>query len=360
MGRVNCHSAFKHYTMFHSRGGDVINIGSNNTTIFECGGGHLGGFWGGFGLGLGNAFGSLFGGGFGFGGFGFPSFGSFGMGGFGMPSYGGGWGAGNNTRTTNTATNNQPCNCNHNNAKAECNDPDRAKINGYDDNVYALENSESVQPKDVKALYDKIKKTKDSEQDGNHKDTDTVAYDNLLRRLQSIADENGWGKLDSNDFGLTKQVDPKLAKKAESSTESGKVQGGNKPSSEVSGSGPKDSAEHAYLSGYENYDGKTELKDGDVIQAIDVSGKTRATVIVSGKTSKITKASNASYPQTIVIEDQKDITYTFKEKTEQGEYVYVSDQDHQEYILQKHGDKYELVQYDWHKGYGTKDWSVND
>ncbi len=91
MGRVNCHSAFKHYEMFHSRGGDVINIGSNNTTIFNCGGSHLGGFWGGFGLGLGNAFGSLFGGGYGFGGF--PMFGGFGMGNFGFGSpFGGGWG----------------------------------------------------------------------------------------------------------------------------------------------------------------------------------------------------------------------------------------------------------------------------
>ena len=88
MSRINCHSAFKHYEMFHSRGGDVINIGSNNTTIFNCGGSHFGGgFWGGFGLGLGNAFGSLFSGfgGFGMGGFGFPSFG----GGFG--NFGGGW-----------------------------------------------------------------------------------------------------------------------------------------------------------------------------------------------------------------------------------------------------------------------------
>ena len=116
---------------------------------------------------------------------------------------------------------------------------------------------------------------------------------------------------------------------------------------------------HTYLDGYTNYDGKTELQDGDVIKAHDTSGKTKDTVIVNGKTSKITKSTNGSHPQTIVIQDTKDITYTYKE-TVNGEYVYVSDQDHQEYILQKHGDKYELIQYDWHEGYGKKDWSSKE
>lgn len=89
MSRINCHSAFKHYEMFHSRGGDVINIGSNNTTIFNTGAGFGGGsFWSGFGYGLGNGIGSIFGGLFGgnMGGFGNFGFGMspFGMGGFGF------------------------------------------------------------------------------------------------------------------------------------------------------------------------------------------------------------------------------------------------------------------------------------
>ena len=73
--------------MFHSTGGDVINIGSNNTTIFNMGTGFGGGFWGGVGYGLGNAFGSVFSGMFG-GGFGnmggFGNFGGFGMSPFGF------------------------------------------------------------------------------------------------------------------------------------------------------------------------------------------------------------------------------------------------------------------------------------
>lgn len=88
MSRINCHSAFKHYEMFHSTGGDVINIGSNNTTIFDMGTGYSGGFWGGVGYGLGNAFGSVFssmlGGSFGnFGGYSISPFSNMFMGPFG-------------------------------------------------------------------------------------------------------------------------------------------------------------------------------------------------------------------------------------------------------------------------------------
>ncbi len=77
MSRINCHSAFKHYEMFHSGhcGGGYSNV-SNTVFNINCGG--HGGFWNGFGLGLGNALGGFFGG-FGGGmGFGFPAFGNFG------------------------------------------------------------------------------------------------------------------------------------------------------------------------------------------------------------------------------------------------------------------------------------------
>ena len=87
MSRINCHSAFKHYEMFHSRGGDVINIGSNNTTIFNTGAGFGGGsFWSGFGYGLGNGLGSIFGGLFGGNMGGFSNFG-FGMSPFGIGGF---------------------------------------------------------------------------------------------------------------------------------------------------------------------------------------------------------------------------------------------------------------------------------
>lgn len=79
MTRINCHSAFKHYEMFHSGCHGGGNYGSifNTTYNIDCGG--HGGFWGGFGAGLGNAFGNLFGGWFGGGmNMGFGGFGNFG------------------------------------------------------------------------------------------------------------------------------------------------------------------------------------------------------------------------------------------------------------------------------------------
>ena len=113
-----------------------------------------------------------------------------------------------------------------------------------------------------------------------------------------------------------------------------------------------------YVTGYTNYDGKTELKDGDVILAHDVSGLTKDTTKGAGKAdSTITKSDNGSHPKTIVIHDRKDITYTYKE-TADGEYIYTSDQDKQDYVLQKGADgKFYLMQYEYHKGYGERDWS---
>ena len=103
MTRINCHSAFKHYEMFHSRGccGDSFGSVFNTTYNINTNGWGGGNFWSGFGLGLGNAFGGMFSGLFGggmnmFGGnmFGGGMFGNYGMpwgGGFGNYGlYGGG------------------------------------------------------------------------------------------------------------------------------------------------------------------------------------------------------------------------------------------------------------------------------
>ncbi len=345
MARINCHSAFKHYEMFHSRGGDVINIGSNNTTIFNCGGGHLGGFWGGFGLGLGNAFGSLFSGGFGMGGFGFPSFGGFGN--FGS-LWNNPWSNGN-SRVSNSSSNTSTtaCHCNDSaktgNTSSEKLDPDRSTIGQLWDRKNELF-KKGAQPTsaELQQLLDDINKAEQN-QDKNpiHDATDNADF----KRLK---------------YGLEDAIS--AAKQREANTQV------TDPASDAGKTTPPATApdvetapgnSHTYLDGYTNYDGKTELTNGDVIKATDTSGKTKDTVIINGKTSLITKAADGSHPQTIVIQDKKDITYTYKE-TVNGEYVYTSNQDHQDYILQKHGDKYELVQYDWHKGYGKKDWSPNN
>ena len=347
MARINCHSAFKHYEMFHSRGGDVINIGSNNTTIFTCGGSHFGGgFWGGFGLGLGNAFGSLFSGlgGFGMGGFGFPSFG----GGFG--NFGGGWsnpwgGAGSSrTSDVNSKSTTTTCHCSEKkDSEPAKKNIDNAKFADLTGQLKDLQQKENVTPEEIQAVIDKVQDARDKE-DGIEGVNDKKTYDNLLATLKNMKT-----KAEQAQAAATKPAAPVTA--APSENGAGAVESGDDD-------GVSDNT-HTYLDGYTNYDGKTELQDGDVIKAHDTSGKTKDTVIVNGKTSKITKSTNGSHPQTIVIQDTKDITYTYKE-TVNGEYVYVSDQDHQEYILQKHGDKYELIQYDWHEGYGKKDWSSKE
>lgn len=69
--RLHCHSAFKHYQMYHrdcgsDYGNSVFNYTYNINGGNICGGGFWGGLWGGIGYGIGNFLGGLFGGGFGF------------------------------------------------------------------------------------------------------------------------------------------------------------------------------------------------------------------------------------------------------------------------------------------------------
>lgn len=343
MSRINCHSAFKHYEMFHSRGGDVINIGSNNTTIFNCGGHHSGGFWGGFGMGLGNAFGSMFSGGFGM-----PMFGGFGIGGFGFPSFGGfgNFWSGGNTRNVSDTSNKdcKPCNCNNDDRIAKKN-TDYAKLNKLferKNNILSASEPNLEQLQKLKSDIEALEKDLDGNDDLNDKD-----YIEQLKRGLDKAIEDAQAK--ANNAKNVKVAPISSTPTPEEIT----------LPVEASDVAQDNSVAHTYLDGYTNYDGKSELKNGDVIKAHDTSGNTRDTVIINGRTSIITKAENGTHPQTIVIQDSKDITYTYA-RQENGEYIYTSNQANQEYVLQKHGDKYELVQYEHHKGYGVKDWSADN
>ena len=214
MVRLNCHSAFKHYEMFHHSYGDVINIGSNNTTIFNMGTGFGGGsFWSGLGYGLGNGIGSIFGGLFGGGMGGFGNYGGYGMSPFGMGGFSpfgnmGTWwnsmSTGGGARSGKSADSDGTCHCKDkaSNDKS-CNDPDLKKINGFRDAVQGIQDLDSPDKAKVKTKYDEIVKAK-KDQDDTHKAENTAAYDNLLEDLQKIADKNGWGKLDDKDFGIDK------------------------------------------------------------------------------------------------------------------------------------------------------------
>ena len=91
--RIRCHSALKHYEMYHWNCGSdnsVFNVTYNFNGGSCFGSSFGGGFWNGIGMGLGAGLMSLFG----FGG------GSGWGGGFGMPFFGGGWGGGSPAMST--------------------------------------------------------------------------------------------------------------------------------------------------------------------------------------------------------------------------------------------------------------------
>jgi len=207
--------------MFHNSCSSGGNYGSifNNTFNISCGG--HGGFWSGFGLGLGNAFGSIFGGflgggfgNFGFGGFGggFGGFGGFGLGGFGFPSFGGGgWGNfWNGTPAVTSTHSSSTCDCGCKDKKTkdttthECNDPDLKRINDYDTEVVALENTPNKDK--AKKLYKRIKDSMDK-QDDVHKAENTTAYQKLLDRLKAKYPDIDKTNASEGDDGVEEEVD---------------------------------------------------------------------------------------------------------------------------------------------------------
>ena len=168
MSRINCHSAFKHYEMFHSgHCGGGYNSVSNTVFNINCGG--HGGFWNGFGLGLGNALGGFFGG-FGGGmGFGFPTFGNF-----------GGWGNfgnwGNRTNNLNNTRNTETV------KEVVKNDPDCAKIADITGKIKNL--GENPTKETLSGIIDEIDDALDN-LDDNNKRAQKRTLENLKEQLQT-------------------------------------------------------------------------------------------------------------------------------------------------------------------------------
>lgn len=202
--RIHCHSAYKHYHMFHNNSGSSYGNSIFNTTYnfnggTMCGGGFWGGLLGGFGMGLGaglmNLFGGLFGGGMGFG---FPMGGMFG-GGFGFGGFPmlGGWGgfgggsradgAGGKEKETKTKTIEK-----EKIVEKEVKNKDTKLIGNYSKEIDALRNpskTQSVTKEELQNLYNKINKSK-SEHDNIEEEADTDSYTNLLNDLKQIAENN--------------------------------------------------------------------------------------------------------------------------------------------------------------------------
>ena len=400
MSRINCHSAFKHYEMFHSRGGDVINIGSNNTTIFNTGAGFGGGsFWSGFGYGLGNGLGSIFGGLFGgnMGGFGNFGFGMspFGMGGFGMSPFtnlfmtpfGGISGFNLLDRLTKSKDSEEgkgKVKNDNEDKHAECKDPDQKKINKFRDDVQDIQGLDNPDKAKVKAKYDEIVKAK-KDQDDTHKAENTAAYDNLLEDLQKLADKNGWGKLDDKDFGIDKSAKKPVAPEVkDDATENkqtakkpitdnnGNVNDSNDAKNNANGTEP-----WSNVSAWNNArsliphhitlpDGYSKLAPNDTIYSIDKvhdnSGKTKD---VKGDTKKSTETykaqdENTTFPTYLAITTDDNNAYNYKIIGMSNGYpIYgtpQSDINKNVYVMCKGPDgKVVLLQLNKFSGYGIKD-----
>lgn len=370
MSRINCHSAFKHYEMFHSRGGDVINIGSNNTTIFNMGAGFGGGsFWSGFGYGLGNGLGSIFGG---FGNFGF-GMSPFGMGGFGfgMSPFGLGniFGGGSN-RVDSHSDGKGKVKDKNEDKHVECKDPDRKIINDLGSKVKDTIGNKDAKPADVKALYEKIKKAKtDSEKEPNHTETDKKDYENMLGTLKNYAKEKGWGDLDNDKFGIN---DNKPAAQAPAADNNGKVNDGNDAKNNANGTEP-----WSNISAWNNDrsliprhitlpDGYSKLAPNDTIDSIDKvhdnSGKTKD---VKGGTKKSTETykaqgENTTFPKHLAITTDDNNAYNYKIIAMSNGYpIYgtpQSDTNKNVYVMCKDSNgKVVLLQLNKFSGYGVKD-----
>lgn len=227
--RIGCHSAFKHYNMFHEHCSGGNNYGSIfNVNVYGngCGGGS---FWSGFGHGLGAGFGSLFGGFFGgfmsniFGGFGnmfggfnmggmfggcFPGFGGMFGGAFGnfgnFGNFGGNYGnfdfGGNgglsglfggrkkktgksgNTKTPDD-TNNDPASTTAGKAK-ECEDKDIAKHNELRESLNNLKAKPNPTSDEIVTLYNEVKKLADKPLDDSHSAGNKKTYELLLKNIE--------------------------------------------------------------------------------------------------------------------------------------------------------------------------------
>lgn len=364
--------------MFHSHGGDTINIGSNNTTIFNCGG-HSGGFWSGVGLGLGNAFGSIFGGmfgnfgggfgGFGMGGFGmggFPSLGGFGFGSY--PSYDWGINSNRNKKSNRTDSNSNSSN----NVKKD--DPDCKKIADITGKIKDLPANA-----DKKALDAIIKDIDDAIEnlDENNKPAQKRTLENLKKELEKRAKGlDGAAKKPATAATTEKtEVPPATSTAAQNANDAGKTsaeaQYNGKTIDEIKAMSPDDlkafleklSPEDRakikasfYLKGYKNYDGKTAITKENFKIVHDEGLGNKADIsnvkdVAAGTPPKTIKMETTNKPQ--------EVTYTYQE-TKDGEYLYKSNAGGQTYVLQQHGNQqhgyeFTLVQYKYHDGWNKVD-----
>lgn len=393
---IHCHSARYHYDSFHNRGGDIINIGSNNTYNFGgCGfgasiWGNGGNFWGGFGTslgwGLGNGLMNWLGNGLNGGGWN-PAgiFGGYNMG-YGMNpwqqmstfSWGGSTGGGRSTSATGSSS-----------SHTDCVDSDRQLINQLGSKVINLQKNPNASKEDAVKLYKEIAKAKENTND-IHKDTDQNDYDNWMNVLQNHATSKGWGDLSATDTATPAQSTTPTTTPSSttpttptattpSTTEVGAGTGTG--STGGTGSTPAQTTDSEPWSNVASWgnnslnqknvtlpNGYSKISDNDNISEVKMTREIAGTMRdINGSscelsTEKVKKdGKDSNIPMYIAITSSKS-GKTFKYKnvgtTADGNPVYAtpaSDTNNNVYVLAKKGDSFELIQLSGFTGHKVPD-----
>ena len=400
---IHCHSARYHYDSFHNRGGDIINIGSNNTYNFgSCGfgssiWGNGGNFWGGFGTslgwGLGNGLMNWLGNGLNGGGWN-PAgiFGGYGMG-YGMNpwqqmstfSWGGSTGGGRSTSGTGSSS-----------SHADCVDSDRQLINQLGSKVINLQKNPNASKEDAVKLYKEIAKAKENTND-IHKDTDQNDYDNWMNVLQNYATSKGWGNLSDTNTATQAQsttptttpssttpttpATPTSPANPTATTPSTTGAGTGTGSTDGTGSTSAQTTSSTPWSGVTNW-GDNSLKeksvtlpkdyskisDNDNIREVKMTREIAGTMRdINGSscqlsTDKVKKdGKDSNIPMYIAItssESGKTFKYKYVGTTAEGNPVYAtpaSDKNNNVYVLAKKGNSFELIQLKGFSGHTHRD-----
>ena len=385
MSRINCHSGFKHYEMFHNMGGDVINIGSNNTTIFNMGTGFGGGsFWSGLGYGLGNGLGSIFGGLFGGGMGNMGGFGNFGFGGFGMSPFSnmfmtpfGGISGFNMLERSTKSKDSEDGKGKVKDDSISNKNIDYAKLNKLFERKNNLLEAKDPKLTDLEKLkndIDKLAKDLDGNDDGNDNDYIKQLKRGLDDKISELkgkepankpetkvdgadnkgkvapADKTGNVK-DDAAVGSTK-FDDKLK---EAGNDRKKLLALINDSSLTPEERAKAKAKYAETFGYTNYDGKDTINKDNMKLVTDTGLGSKADIT----TYVDVKQEAGSHPTEITMQtkySKTKVTYKYVGVVD-GEYIYESQSGKgQQYALQKNSNGgYALVEYAYHKGYKEPD-----
>ena len=377
---IHCHSARYHYDSFHNRGGDIINIGSNNTYNFgSCGFGSSiwcngGNFWGGFGTslgwGLGQGLMNWLGNGLNGGGWN-PAgiFGGYGMG-YGMSygmnpwqqmstySWGGSTGGGGNSSSSIAKKN-----------------TDYAKLNKLFDRKNALLAKDNPSLDDLKTLkndIDAAAKNLDGNDDGNDNDYIKAlrfGLDDKIKKLEGNQTSTAQSTTPTTTPSSATPTSPANTTATTPST-TGVGTGTGTGTTDGTGSTSAQTTSSTPWSGVTNW-GDNSLKeksvtlpkdyskisDNDNIREVKMTREIAGTMRdINGSscqlsTDKVKKdGKDSNIPMYIAItssESKKIFKYKYVGTTAEGNPVYatpVSDKNNNVYVLAKKGNSFELIQ----------------